>query len=256
MGGAVWFGGRPSFEEPPPIAFRLFGCYYGDMRWRDLFPLAANLLPLDKVFVRPRDRVKSLQKLKATLEGYETPNDLAEASPGNPEPLSPATVETSPESAPGGLSEAIVAIPSSPQKTQELSVPPSFASEEDIKNYQVGIILGKIDTINEHLAYKCRIPPGQLSCDCCPNHLWGLRDRCIETVKIIPEKERELREIADWVTELALRSPDNLTLPLSDEEFTQKQTELRRLRKRFTGAAKPELAQKFEEELGEHFEEV
>jgi len=69
------------------IAFRLSGCYYGDMRWRDLFPLAANLLPLDKVFVRPRDRVKSLQKLKATLEEYETTNDLAEASPGYPEPL-------------------------------------------------------------------------------------------------------------------------------------------------------------------------
>ena len=165
-------------------------------------------------------------------------------------------MESSPESAPEGLSEAIVAILSSPQKTQELSVPPSFASEEDIKNYQIGIIIGKIDVIDNHLRDKCRISPGQLSCDCCPNRLWGLGEVSMESVKILPEKEGILREIADWGMELALRSADNLSLPLTDEEFTQKQTELRRLRKRFTGAAKPVVAQKFEAELGEHFDEV
>jgi hypothetical protein len=146
--------------------------------------------------------------------------------------------------------------PSSPKKTKELEFPPGFASQEQVKNYQIMEILGKIDVIDRHLANKCRIPPGQLPCDCCPNHLSGLREVCLESIKIMPERESDLRKLADWSLDLVMKSPDMLTLPFSDDEFTKKQTELRRLRKQLTGATKPALAERFESELGEHFEEA
>lgn len=177
-----------------------------------------NLLsrfPFERLFIRGPDN-KALNALEARLQEKV----LLTGNPAlgsQPLPNRPFNLSPSPFSV--VAKQPLPPIHNSPQKTQEQKFPSGSATEEDTNRYQIGEIIGKIDVIDRHLASKCRIPQGQLQCDCCPNHLWGLREVSLKRFESLPKKESNLREITNRAFDFAMKRPNNLTLPLNDEEF-------------------------------------